>query len=130
MMTSVARLAMLIPLLFLGLFVDGARAQEAPDIRSPRLRALAAELDGGNRKALDEFWKEMEAATTPLVEAIGDDANHVLLTVLWRGDKETENVLLVGGVVRGHPLDNTLEQLKETDVWFKTYWTRKDLRAT
>ena len=113
-----------------GTFIDGAQAQEISDIKSPRLRALAAQIDSGNSEALEEFWKTMEAATTPLIEAIEDDPTHVWLTVLWRGDKDTENVLLVGGLVRGHPLDNTLEQLFETDLWYRTYWTRNDLRAT
>lgn len=108
----------------------GAPAQETSEIQSPRLRALIAELKGGNTEALGLFWKQMEAATTPLVEPIEGDPNHVLLTVLWRGDSETENVLLVGGLARGHSLDNTLRRLLDSDIWYRTYRTRTDLRAS
>jgi enterochelin esterase family protein len=101
-----------------------------PDIESPRIRALADQLESSDNEALGEFWKEMEENTTPLIEAIGGEANHVLLTVLWRGDKETENVILVGEVGWGDPLDNPLGQLLDSDVWFRTYRTRTDLRAT
>lgn len=81
-------------ILLAGILSDCPQAQEISDTRSPRLRALAAQLDGGNGKALEEFWKE------------------------------TENVLLVGGLTRGDPFENLLEQLFGTDLWFKTYWTR------
>ena len=54
------------------------------------------------------------------------------VVAMWGQRKlsETENVLLVGGLARGEPLDNTLERLLGTDVWYRTYWTRTDLRAT
>ena len=130
MMTNMTRFTMLIVLVFSGVFAGRPWAQEISDIESPRLRVLAAQLEAGNGEALDEFWQEMEAETTPLVEAIEDDANHVLLTVLWRGDKETENVLLVGGLARDDLLENTLDRLFDSDIWYKTYWTRNDLRTT
>jgi len=115
---------------FAGIVVDRSRVDENSKVNSPRLRALAVELEGGNAAALDEFWKEMEAGTTPLIEPIEDDPNHVWLTVLWRGDAQTKNVLLVGGLVQGDPLKEALGQLLKTDVWFRTYRTRTDLRAT
>ena len=129
-MLAIRAYTVLIALLFSAIFSNRPQAQEIPDIESPRLRALAAQLDTGNGKALDQFWEEMEAETTPLIEAIEGDENHVWLTVVWRGDKQTENVLLVGGLARDHPLENTLDRLFETDLWFRTYWTRTDLRAT
>ena len=42
MMTSTARITMSILLVFSGIFVDCPQAQEISDIKSPRLRALAA----------------------------------------------------------------------------------------
>ena len=105
-----------------------AAAQE--EIRSPRLRALAAELEAGKRKAVDAFWSEMAEQTTPLLEAIEGDPKHALMTLLWRGDVDTAKVLVVGGITQGHPLDNTMANLPGSDVWYRTYWTRRDLRAT
>ena len=114
--SSMTPLALLISSVFLGILGDFSEAQEVSDIDSPRLRNLAAQLEGGNGKVIDEFWKEMEANTTPLIEAIEGETNHVWLTVLWRGDDETENVILVGEVGRGYPLDNPLGQLLDSDV--------------
>ncbi len=114
----------------LGIFAEGTWAQETSDIKSPRLQALADEVGTGNPKALDDFWNEMETSSTPFVEAIAGDDKHVLLTVLWRGDLETENVLLIGGLARGYPANTHFQQLLDTDVWFITYWTGTDLRAS
>ena len=124
--TACACLLLLLPLIL----PERSSTQETSEIESPRLRALAAEIAGGNTKALDDFWQEIEAETTPLLEPIEDDPKHVQMTVVWRGDAQTENVLLVGGLVRGHPLDNTLDRLLETDLWYRTYRTGTDLRAT
>jgi len=104
---------------------------EASEYRSPRIEALAGEVEKGKSKAVDQFWKEMEAKGAPLVEAIEGDPNHVLMTMVWRGDADTENVRLVGGAARGESFEkNMLEQLGDSDVWYKTYWTRNDLRGT
>jgi enterochelin esterase-like enzyme len=150
-LAAARRCVALIVILSAGITVDDSQAQESLELNvprlqalvvgrspadddarldSPRLRALADQLESGNAAALDEFWQEMEAATTPLIEPIPDDPNHVWLTPLWRGDAETKNVLLVGGLVPGDPLKDALAQLSTTDVWFRTYRTRTDLRAS
>ncbi len=117
-------------LLLLSISAERSWAQENSELKSPRLRALAAELEGGNAQALHDFWQEMEAGTTPLIEPIEDDPNHVWLTMLWRGDEETHNVLLVRGLFRGFPAKHRLDELFETDLWFRTYRARTDLRGT
>jgi enterochelin esterase family protein len=129
-MTSTVRITIWIPILLLGIFAAQPSAQEKVDFESPRLRSLAAQFENGKQQALNEFWAEMETNTTPLIEPIDGDPNHVWLTVLWRGDENTHNVLLVGGLVRGNSFDNTLHQFLDTDVWYLTYRMRTDLRAT
>ena len=64
--------------------------------------------------AVVEFGCFLGHTAIQIVETLHElrDDSHVLLTFLWRGDKGTDNVLLVGGVARVHPLENTLEQLK------------------
>ncbi|MFP6581198.1 MAG: enterochelin esterase domain-containing protein, partial [Candidatus Hydrogenedentota bacterium] len=123
-------LSILMLTVFSEILPNSSQAEEASDIRSPRLRALAAELERGDRKALDKFWRDMEHETTPLIETIEDDPTHVLVSVVWRGDKDTKNVLLVGTLARGHSLESTFERLGKSDLWYITYWTRRDLRAT
>lgn len=107
-----------------------ARPQELTKISSPRLRSLATELGAGNENALERFWRKLEESGAPLVEPVEGEPDHVWLTVIWRGDDDTRNVLLVGGLARNHPLDNTLERLLNTNLWYRTYRTRNDLRAS
>jgi hypothetical protein len=61
----------------------------------PRLTALRKELAAGSRRALDEFWLEVERHGTTMTETITDDEQHLLVTFLWRATFETWNVLVV-----------------------------------
>jgi len=97
---------------------------------SPRLTSLRREVETGNSEALTQFWQEISAAGAPLVEPLADDETHVLVTFVWRGDDTTQNVVLFDGPAGWkYPSRNQLEQLVETDLWFKTYRVRADMRA-
>jgi len=50
-------------------------------IDSLRLQQLQAELHQGNRAALDNFWAEVIAGGTPLIEPVDD--GDCLVTFLW-----------------------------------------------
>src|SRR5262245_27718029 len=92
------------------LFSNGLAQNQAPVSLSPRLAALRAELEAGNRPALDAFWREIVARGAPLIEPIDGDKEHVLLTFLWRARGETRNVLLIGGPVGRWSPDRHLAQ--------------------
>jgi hypothetical protein len=51
---------------------------------SPRLAALQRSIAGGDRAALAAFWDEVARAGTPLIEPVAGDADHCLVTFLWR----------------------------------------------
>ena len=60
----------------------------------------------------------------------GDDA-HYLVTFLWRGGEDTENVVVFGGLAGfDKPKENQMTRLLDTDLWYKTYRARSDLRTT
>ena len=64
---------------------------------SPRLQALQdrqGEDDG--LVALTEFWEEVEATGTPLIEPVEDDPGSCLVTFLWQETGLTDNVVVVG----------------------------------
>ncbi|MGD9724119.1 MAG: enterochelin esterase [Pirellulales bacterium] len=102
-----------------------------PKFDSPRIAQLAAALAAGDTGAATEaFWTEIKVKKTPLVESIDGGADHVWLTFLWRGDDSTRSVVLVGGAALGHPTENRLKQLPNSDVWYRTLRMRNDLRTT
>ncbi len=91
---------------------------------SPRLAALQARLKSGDRKALDNFWKEIEARGTPIIEELPGNGRDVLVTLVWRAKEETKNVF----VFRLGEVNKPMTRLLDTDLWYKTFQLQKGAR--
>lgn len=95
--------------------------------------AAAGVLQGGHRDAVAEFWREVEAAGTPLVEPDpAGDPDHAVVTFLWRGTPATRSVLVLPNKVIDPrtPTDNLMTHLPGTDVWHWSLRMRRDWRAS
>lgn len=98
---------------------------------SPRLRVLKKQVQRGNSAAVGQFWEEMKARHTPLVETIPNDRAHVLVTFLYQAPGPTKSVVLIGQLSASRdPADNVLTHLLDTDVWYKTYLLGNDVRLS
>lgn len=97
-------------------------------VRSPRLVQLRnARRNGAGPAALARFWLDVaEQGGTPLVEPIPGDPRHVLVTFLWRDDGTTRGVLILGSIAG----DARMAHLDGTNIWFRSYVLRRDLRFT
>jgi enterochelin esterase family protein len=110
--------------------------QDAPNaLLSPRLIELEEELRTGDFNALERFWQVVSNQGTPMIEPIPGDIDHVHVTFLWRGGKDTRNVVFVSALTANFNRDRQLTQdqltlLPGTDMWWKTYRVRKDARFT
>lgn len=98
-------------------------------INSPRIEALQNELESGNEAALSEFWCEVSSFGTPLIEPIVGDDKYLLVTFLWRGVQDLRNVVVVDGIAGADFVANQLTHLTGTDLWYKSYRARKDIRT-
>ncbi len=97
---------------------------------SPRITALEQELASGNRDALETFWQEITEHGVPLIETIEDDNEQHLVTFLWRDKGDTRNVVVFAGPAGWeNPSDNQMSHLLNTDIWYRTYRVRADLRT-
>jgi enterochelin esterase family protein len=97
----------------------------------PRIAALRERLGAGDKGALEEFWRDVGRTGTPLIEAAKDDPNQVIVTFLWRGDPNTEGVGLLAPLQASPGMPKfPLSQLLHTDVWYKCWEMRDDLRFT
>ncbi|MBI3409036.1 MAG: DUF3327 domain-containing protein [Planctomycetes bacterium] len=96
---------------------------DAPD--SPRLAAVDNELKLGNKSALEKFWQDMKGKA-PLVEAIPGGNGDFFVTYLWRGDKNTTHVHMIGGLPSSGP--KPLARFLDTDLWHHTERMPKDAR--
>ena len=128
---------LVLSLLLTGIFATPARHMEEPPWRelpsSPRIEALRKQVETGDKSATAKFWEEMKVRGAPLVERIPDDKRHVLVTFVYRAETPTKGVVLMAQLyVHDDRNDSlrTLTHLADTDVWYKTYWIRSDMRFT
>src|SRR5579859_6111348 len=100
-------------------------------IQSPRIAALRQELEAGNSPALDAFWREVAEKGAPLFEPVEGDEQQMLVTFLWRGDEETHNVVILGGLAGWDDFKNQqMTRLLKSDLWYRTYRGDRTLRTT
>ncbi len=109
---------------------SGVSRNAAEGIASPRLERLQSEVEAGHADALDDFWREIEAQGTPLVEAIESGDRAVLMTLLYRHSPGTRSVAVVGGLAGADVAGHRMRRLPGTDVWYLTRKVRDDLRTT
>ena len=99
-------------------------------VLSPRLNRLLQEFPVEGRQALDTFWQEVAQQGTPLIEPIAEHEQQVFVTFLWRANEAIENVVVIGQLGTGQDFaENCMQRLLDTNLWYKTYQLRSDLRA-
>ena len=106
----------------------------APDFQpvefGPRILALQERLKSGDRRsALEQFWQQVSRTGTPLIEPVGDASHEVVVTFLWRGDRETRTIGLLVPLTNSPGMPSfPLRHLPDSDVWYKCWRLRDDLR--
>ena len=98
------------------------------EILSPSVLSLRTVMTGGSQHALGEFWANVEARGTPLLEQVPNDARHLFVTFLWRSEEPLSAVLLYSGLTNWNR--TRLTRLPNTDVWYHTFRVRRDARFT
>jgi len=108
---------------------EECRGKERP--LSPRLVSLANKIEEENPTAANNFWHEISQKGTPLVEPIEGDPENALVTFLYPGDKDVNNVVVfIGNGLWGDIDSNRMVRLLESNIWYKTYAFRRDARFT
>src|SRR5579859_8088400 len=96
---------------------------------SPQIKALQKQIESGNTGAVEQFWADLAAHHAPLIESIPGDHTQSIVTFIYRGSRDTTAVVLYTQMMMGRdPLVNQLTRLGNTDVWYKTYSVRNDMR--
>jgi len=92
-----------------------------PSPESARVVALKESLDRGVAGAERDFWNEVRATGTPLVEAIEGQPGYARVTFLWKGSAETRSVKLIAGPqILRHFKHLNFVRLPRSDVWLLT----------
>lgn len=95
---------------------------------SPKINKLIKEIERNNANAVKEFWTSIEKVGSPLIEKIHGDKDNVLVTFMYKQKEAIENVLIYGAVPGYRYMENLMEKLLNTDIWFKTYKIRNDVK--
>ena len=98
-------------------------------LSSPCIAALARGIRQGDETALAQFWQQVSEQGTPLIEPLEEDRMFSLLTFLWRASSPVREVLLFSSLNETEAGDR-LVHLRGSDVWYRSYRVRNDLRAT
>ncbi|MGG0290683.1 alpha/beta hydrolase-fold protein [Bacillus pacificus] len=99
-------------------------------IISPKLEELNNQLKNGNEKALYTFLHEIKSNHTPLIEQCPVESQHKLITYIWLGDQNTENVYVFGSFPGWDLSVNQLKRLLQTDIWYVTFRTNEHFIST
>lgn len=106
------------------------RRIEMNSILSPLINELAEQLQNENEQTLHQFLDEMKTNETPLIEICPMNEGYRLITYLWLGDEETENVYVCGSYPGWDLTSNKLEKLLHTNLWYKTFRTNEQFVST
>ena len=104
------------------------------EILSKKIKQLEFELIKFKENNLDEniilnrFWNEIMENGSPILEEVNDDSQNLVVTFVYRGNPSTENIVIQGSVPGYNYLENRMKNLFESDVWFKSYLIRNDVR--
>jgi enterochelin esterase-like enzyme len=103
-------------------------SNSAPKISSPQIRRLDRAIRRKGGRAVRDFWERVEREGAPLIEKRRGSAHEYWATFLWRGDPRTQIVGLRSALAGDSASDNQLTRLPGSDVWYRTYSVRDDLR--
>lgn len=84
-----------LPVLFLLLPLCPCVGQEAGTPRSPSIDLLQRKVSSGQKMAVDEFWARLSIQHSPIVEADPTDSSFSLVTFVWKGAHDTNNVVVI-----------------------------------
>lgn len=93
-------------------------------IVSPILKQLYNDLQEGREEVLEGFWKDVEKKGTPLIEKIEGDNEYYMVTLVWKATSPIDNVCVIGEMFGWDTKDTKLEQLLNSNLWYRTWKIR------
>lgn len=93
------------------------------------IKRLYDDLESGEADALNKFWESVEKESTPLIEAIDNDNENMLVTVVWRDLEGVDRISVAGEFFGFDPNASRLNKIENTDVWYRSFICPKDVRS-
>lgn len=97
-------------------------------LKSSVIMKLKEKSDLGNTEAIQVFWNNIEKGNAPLIEKIDGDSENSLVTFVYKGNGDIENIVLILPIGRDNLEKNKMERLLDTDIWYASYEINSKLR--
>ncbi|MGD6959992.1 alpha/beta hydrolase-fold protein [Rossellomorea aquimaris] len=97
--------------------------------KSPIVSCFLSSLKN-KEQAFEDFINEVKLRGTPIIEDCPYDQAFKLVTFIWIGDSETNNVYVFGSFPGWDLSNSRLTNIKGTEIWYKTYRTIETFVST
>lgn len=97
-------------------------------IESSVIMKLKEKIELGNNEAVQVFWNNIEKGNAPLIEKIDGDLENSLVTFVYKGNEDIENIVLIPPIGRDNLLENKMEKFLDTNIWYASYEINNKLR--
>lgn len=97
-------------------------------IKDSRIIKLENEILNGNSEALEKFFDDLKEQGSPLIESIANDNTNDLVTLIYRGNSKTKNVVLIPPVGMRKLENHIMDRLLDTNLFYISYIVKKDVR--
>jgi enterochelin esterase family protein len=108
--------------------VPKENADNMSELLSTRLQVLQQMMMENPASALEDFWREIKAHGTPLIEPASSEQDYV--TFLWHDDGTTRRVDVIQDWGADGIREHGMAHLQGTDIWYKTRLMSSNTRTT
>jgi len=95
---------------------------------SSKINTLIEQIKSGDINSINLFWQEAQRYGVPLIEEIEGDNENALVTFLYKGDTNIKNILIYGAFPGFRYAENIMNRLLDTNIWYKTYIIRNNVK--
>ena len=97
-------------------------------MESKIIKLLKRAIDNNDNSGINEFWSMVNKNGAPIIEEIDGVLDYSLISFIYIGNDKTTNVLIYGGVPGYRYSENIMDKIEGTNIFYKTYKVRNDIK--
>lgn len=97
-------------------------------MESKIIKLLKRAIDNNDNSGINEFWSMVNKNGAPIIEEIDGVLDYSLVSFIYIGNDKTTNVLIYGGVPGYRYSENIMDKIEGTNIFYKTYKVRNDVK--
>lgn len=97
-------------------------------MESKIIKLLKRAIDNNDNSGINEFWSMVNKNGAPIIEEVDGVLDYSLVSFIYIGNDKTTNVLIYGGVPGYRYSENIMDKIEGTNIFYKTYRVRNDIK--